>query len=913
MPRYCRSCGAELHNENAKYCPACGQPMHMQPQKPPPQDAYLLIQIPGQAPFELPLSHPAMSLGRAPDNLIVLTLPYVSIHHGRFVYEDEKWKYSDLGSTNGTFFNGYKVQNTQLKHGDILRIGDPHGNSVGLSFRSRQVESAQYDSGVMEIGSAKMDMTSDMTIGRDPASKLHLANPMVSWKHAVIAVSPQGHILHDLNSTNGTFVNGQRVLTPHFLRMGDEIQIGPYSLLYKESGVQQYEVAGGVRLDGIKITREVGHGDRVKRILNNISISIYPREFISLVGTSGAGKSTFMKALSGVSRAQYGEILINGDNLYEQFDLYRTMIGYVPQDDILHRDLKVGDALRYSARLRLPIDTSADEIEKRIDSVLEEVEMVAQKDQVINSLSGGQRKRVSIASELLAEPRLFFLDEPTSGLDPGLEKKMMYTLRRLADAGRTIVLVTHATANITQCDHVCFLSQGRMTYYGPPSETFDFFGVTTHDFSDVYDRLDDISPEVAKRQAVEWENKYRQSPQYSKYVKSRQTNLPARTAVKGEETIGQRPRVNVFRQLWVLTRRYFDLVMKDKILLTVLMAVMPLIAALILLVSNANNLVGDSLAEIDRQLTEGLANGNNSATYTVVGESQRLLFIMSFASVLLGLFASVYEIVKEWSVYQRERMVTLRILPYILSKLIVMGFFALIQCFLFLFVIGLRVDYPSDGILLPAIMEIYITLVLGSMAAITMGLLISAIVPNVNTVIYLVFVALMFQMIFAGVLFDLPGISSKASIFTLTRWSMEALGASTDVESLNELTRSRFQPDPVTEEVSTEVEKPSEEWEPVTVITKTQEITVPIQPGVFSTVPISVPEVTVNDMITVLETVTETFTVNPEAMDVYNEMEFQVNYKRTFPHLFKSWILLICYGCVFGLATAYILRRKDVK
>jgi hypothetical protein len=342
------------------------------------------------------------------------------------------------------------------------------------------------------------------------------------------------------------------------------------------------------------------------------------------------------------------------------------------------------------------------------------------------------------------------------------------------------------------------------------------------------------------------------------------------------------------------------------------MAVMPLTAALIVLVSSQNWLVGDASAEISRQLAEDIALGESSATYTVVGESQRLLFIMTFASVLLGLFASVYEIVKEWSVYQRERMVTLRILPYILSKIIVMGFFALFQCLLFMIVIGLKVDYPSDGVLLPAILEIYITLVLGSMAAIMMGLLISAIVPNLNTVIYLVFLALMFQMIFAGVLFDLPGISSNASALTLTRWSMEAMGASADVDRLNQLTRTRFQPDPVTEEVSTEVEKPSDDWEPVTVITTTQEITVPVQPGIYQTVPISVPEVTVNDMITVVETVTETFTVEPEAMDVTSEMEFQINYKRTLPHLIKSWFFLVGFGFFFGLLTSYVLRRKDV-
>jgi len=310
--------------------------------------------------------------------------------------------------------------------------------------------------------------TGSITIGRDPTSTIHLPGVVVSWSHARIDTVAERRVLVDLNSTNGTFVNGARISGSQLLREGDVIQVGPFKLVYQATGLQQYAEVGGVRLDGVRIVREVGSGGDTKRILDDISLSVLPREFIAVVGTSGAGKSTLLKALSGVAKAQGGQVLVNGDNLYQHFDLYRTMIGYLPQDDILHRDLKVADALRYSAKLRLPPDTSSAEIERRIDKVLEDVEMVAQKDQVINSLSGGQRKRVGIAAELLAEPRLIFLDEPTSGLDPGLEKKMMYTLRRLADAGRTIVLVTHATANITQCDHVCFLSQGRMAYYGPP-------------------------------------------------------------------------------------------------------------------------------------------------------------------------------------------------------------------------------------------------------------------------------------------------------------------------------------------------------------------------------------------------------------------------------------------------------------
>jgi len=911
--RYCRFCGAALRSPDARFCSACGRDLVVGSSPTSEQQSpCLLLRIPGQLLREIPMVGSILTLGRAPDSGIVIPVSYVSAHHGRFERRGNVWSYTDQSSTNGTYVNGQLVTSVDLHAGDVLRIGDPHGNSVGLNFRCPSEAALPYGSSMIELGMELLGKAGSITIGRDPASTIHLPGVIVSWSHARIDTVTEGRVLVDLNSTNGTFVNGARVVGSRLLREGDVIQIGPFKLVYQAGGVRQYAETGGVRLDGVRIVREVGSGGDTKRILNDISLSVLPREFIAVVGTSGAGKSTLLKALSGVARAQGGQVLLNGDNLYQQFDLYRTMIGYVPQDDILHRDLKVADALRYSAQLRFPPDTSSAEIDRRIDKVLEDVEMVAQKNQVIISLSGGQRKRVSIAAELLAEPRLFFLDEPTSGLDPGLEKKMMYTLRRLADAGRTIALVTHTTANTTQCDHVCFLSQGRMAYYGPPEETFAFFGVTSHDFADVYDKLDDIDPKVARRQAESWRRHYHQSELHQTYMAQRQRTLPKPPSAGRGGTERARPRVYPLRQLAVLTRRYFDLVMRDRLLLTVLMVIMPLIGVLMLLVSDSNWLVGNSLDEIDRQLAVDLIADGKSATYSVIGESQTLLFMMALASVLLGLFASVYEIVKEWSVYRRERMVTLRILPYLGSKIIVMGFFSLLQSLFFLIVVGLRVDYPAAGVLLPATVEIYITLVLGTMAAMLMGLLISAIVPNANTVIYLVFLALMFQMTFAGVLFDLPGLSQGASGFTLTRWSMEALGASTNVERLNQLTRTRFQPDTVTEEFSTEVEKPSEDWEPVTVITTTQEITVPIQPGVVQTVPISVPQIVENEMITVTELLTESVTVVPEPMDVTSEIAIRISYRRSLSHLLGSWAMLGFFGLMFGVATAVALKRKDV-
>jgi ABC-type multidrug transport system ATPase subunit/pSer/pThr/pTyr-binding forkhead associated (FHA) protein len=920
MARYCRFCGAELRKPDAHFCPVCGQRLSTPDgtEGDAQRHPYLTIRLPGHPGQKVPLRKPIITIGRNPDNDVVLSPQYVSGHHGRLEQRGQAWHYTDLNSTNGTFINGRLAPSATLRAGDILRIGDTEGNSVSLTFRPADVvDTPGPSTGPIQMGVTSLGMQPSHTIGRDPQAEIPLSAPVVSWHHARLEQTPEGHTLTDLNSTNGTFVNGQRLTHPRSLQQGDVVQIGPFKLVYEATGLQQYATTGGMRLDGVNLIREVGSGSRRKRILNDINISVYPREFIALVGTSGAGKSTLMMALNGFTRAE-GRVLVNGDDLYRHFDLYRTMVGYVPQDDIIHKDLTVANALHYAARLRLPADTTSEEIEQRIDEVLEQVEMIGQKDQVVTSLSGGQRKRVSIAVELLAEPNLFFLDEPTSGLDPGLEKKMMHTLRRLADGGRTIVLVTHATANIVQCDHVCFLSQGRMVYFGPPEEALGFFHVTSGDFADIYAQLDDPEPSRARQKAAEGEETFKQSGHYERYVANRQRALlQVEQQAAAETESRQRPRVSGLRQFLVLTRRYLDLVLRDKLLLSVLMVVMPIIGALVLLVSDANWLIGNPTAEIERQLAADLMSGKSSATYTIIGNSQTLLFIMALASVLLGLFASVYEIVKERSVYRRERMVTLRILPYIASKVVVLGLFALVQCLLLMVVINLKVDYPQRGIFLPAPVEMYITLVLGTLAAVLMGLLISALVPNANTVIYIVFLVLFFQMIFAGVLFELPGITDQFSNLTLTRWSMEGLGTSADMERLNTLTRTRFRPDPITETISMDVEKPDEGWEPVTVVTTTQEIEVPFQPDpsqpvIMQTVPISVPEVTVNDLVTVTETITETYTVEPEPMDVFSEQEFGINYTRTRKHLLTDWAILSAFCVLFAAATAIVLRRQDV-
>jgi ABC transport system ATP-binding/permease protein len=861
---------------------------------------YLLVRLPDQPEKKVTLQGNTYRLGRGPDNELVLPFEEISRHHGVIERRPDGWIYNDSNSTNGSYVNGERIRQVSLKEGMWLQLGKHPKRAVLIAYQAVvQVQSLEQNKpvgAVAAVQTLRQDPESStgmvplvtyqppaeqtITIGRDPLSSIQLESPVVSRKHAILKMIGVEWWLQDNNSHNGTSVNGRRILAAHQMKNGDIVQIGPYRLVYQGAGKLQVAVAShGLRLDGQSLTWEVGKPGKRKRILDNVNISCNPQEFVGLVGGSGAGKTTLMKALSGLLPSK-GNVLVEGDDLYRNYDAYRAQIGYVPQDDILHKELTVQQALWYSARLRLPSDVGAGEIQKRIQRVLEQVELAGQKDQPIHSLSGGQRKRASIAVELLADPPLFFLDEPTSGLDPGLEKKMMVTLRKLADGGKTILLVTHATANITECDQVAFMSQGRMVYYGPPQQAGEFFQVGGENFSDIYTEISDPDPKKSKVKAEGWAKRFQESPFFQRFIVERFKTLPKGGGRGGvaKQTTMKRARVSSLHQFFLLTRRYFDLVLRDRILLTILLAIMPLLAILVLMIAKSDWLVGLNPSEIDQYLLDKIAGGASNPVYSVAGKGQALLFIMSMASVLLGLFASAYEVVKERTIYQRERMVFLRLLPYVASKVLLLGVFSALQCLLFLVVINFKVYFPTWGVLLPALLEIYITLFLGSLAAIMLGLFLSSIAPNSNAVVYLILGVLFIQMLFAGVLFELPGASANLSKITLTRWTTEALGASVDLGELNAHSRTRFTIEEFTQEVEIEVEKPDPN----------------------------------NGMQIEKEWVTKEVTIPSQEKNLDTPFKFELDYNHDLLHLLGDWFMLIFLSLLFGIGTLIALKKKDV-
>ncbi len=781
----------------------------------------LIVRWMGGNSQRYPITEPTLRVGRAPDNDVVINHPAVSSHHLSLFVSSGAMTVTDLKSTNGTQLNGHRIPPNSpqpINFGDVIRIGDLTGNWVTLSLESAAGEALR----TLSLGKLDLSNLTSITIGRDPNAYLPLNHPTVSFHHAQIFKHNSSLFIKDLDSTNGTFVNGQRIRQSP-LNSGDEIQIGPFKLVYdaqNQSLAQSMRL--GHRIDAIKLGREVANH---KMILRDVSLTINPGEFVALVGGSGAGKSTLMKAMNGYEPANHGQMLLDAEPLYSKLELYRTQMGYVPQDDIIHRTLPVRVALWYAAKLRLP-DARPKEIEARIQEALRAVDMTEHADKPVRVLSGGQRKRVSIAVELLARPTLFFLDEPTSGLDPGLEKKMMYDLNRLADEGRTVVLVTHATANIEQCDHVAFLSQGHLAYYGPPSEALQFFNV--RDFSDIYLKLSqevdgakgkppppELQPYYNPKPGtptkttagVLWAEHYKRSQQFKKFVADRQSRL----AGKGQAALAaaappplRRSRDSFLRQTFILARRQFDLIRFDWRTLFILLLMMPLIGFLFMSVSEKQDLTGrpgtaDQIrVELEKEVdvlikewekkpvsSRGKLEDYTEKNYTPVENAQTLVTMLALALTQGGTFIAAYEIVKERAIYRRERAVNLSAIAYVLSKVIVLGIFAFIQVASVLFIISLRVDTDLPGAIFKdaGVFEMFITLYLAVLASITFGLFVSAIVPNTDVVLYAILVQLFVQIILGGTLFPID--SKVASATTISYWTTDALGSTVDMKQLN--------------------------------------------------------------------------------------------------------------------------------
>ena len=684
----------------------------------------------------------------------------ISSYHAIIRKVDDRYHIYDgdghRASTNGLFLDRTRITPSEghlLQNGIEIKIGLDPQNQILLKYFEPNNPVA-----LASLPKTRSISLQDRSVllGRDPDANLELNAAIVSRRHATIEPNGQGnYILRDY-STNGVFVNEVRVKNTIVLTDGAVIKIGPFTLIRRGDNLEVFDPGNQIRLDADRLYRIVrDQRGKTRVVLNDISFAIEPGQFVALVGGSGTGKSTLMRTLLGIDPTTKGKVYINGEDLRNNFNIYRTQIGYVPQDDIIHPELTVSEVLTYAAKLRLPPDINLKEV---VEKTLEQIEMTERRNVLVSQLSGGQRKRVSIGVELLADPKLFFLDEPTSGLDPGLDKKMMQLLRKLANQGRTIILVTHATANIRICDRVVFLGRGgRLCYFGSSREALTFFSVNTGDFADIYNEL-----ETSDENINEWVNNFRQSEYYRHYISNHlsidnlksPTNLPPK----------QQP-ASFWQQLFILIQRYLKLIFRDPINLGLALLTAPIGIGLILFaVRDKNPLIGDPEP-------------------TLAPLALRVLFVFTSACLWVGLSSSLQEIVKESAIYIRERLVNLGLFAYLGSKVIVLGLLAIFQTLLIAGVIILGFENPQSELISWPI-GVSITTFLTLISCISLGLMISSIVKNGSQANSALPLILLPQIIFSGVLFEMTGIASKFSWVMLSRWSVAAYGALVNVNEM---------------------------------------------------------------------------------------------------------------------------------
>jgi len=731
----------------------------------PPQ---LLINEPGQEPKIHSLTASQISIGRQEDNDIVLTNRFVSRSHARLEKRGQDYYLIPSPTTSNTLIlNGQPVMEpVTLHHGDKIRIGGyAPGEIVTLSYLSPEEEAA-----IAAQQAIKFTENRIMRIGRHPDNDIVLPAPTVSLYHAEVEKIGQRYRLRDLRSSNGVFVNGVGVSGDVWVLPGDAIQIGSYRFIVdKDEFSKSDQSEGGVRVDILGLNKWV---NKKLNILQDISLVFQPKEFIVVVGQSGGGKSTLVDAIAGYRPATQGNVIVNGAiDVYKEFDAIRSNIGYVPQKDIIHMELTIFQALDYAAKLRMPADTTNEERITRIEEVMEDLDLAHRKDTQISQLSGGQQKRVSIGVELLNKPGFFFLDEPTSGLDPGMETELMHLMRRLADQGRTIVMITHATKNVMLADKVVFLARGGfLTWFGPPEEALTYFDQyrserdrrsSAMEFDHIYTLLD--KEELGNGQ--EWATRYKNTSAYQKYIiepLAENSLLQKKVGSKRiAKPLAQYNQVSAFRQFFILSQRNVKIMTRDMFSLVLLILIAPMMASLDFVLATG----------VGRDPT-GFLNGQfNEFVVTLIS--------ITNTSVLVGGLAMMRELVKEREIYKRERRVNLKLSSYIMSKTWIAVILAVYQALCFTVIRYMAFEMPGGS---EEKFFFFITEFLLVLSGTIVGLFCSALTPNANSAPLLLILFVIPQMVLSGALVQLPeAITSPAPM----RWAFQAFvaisGAGSDV------------------------------------------------------------------------------------------------------------------------------------
>jgi ABC-type multidrug transport system ATPase subunit/pSer/pThr/pTyr-binding forkhead associated (FHA) protein len=762
-------------------------------------------------------------VGRDPSCQIVINDRSVSRRHAEIARVGDVWMIRDLASRNGIHLNGERTDVIRVTGGARVRIGSPHDGPL-LTFSvpaSRpapepvpepEPEPPAAVTSVMRPPPeppaappaeprpelASFEAAGTITIGRSAGCDIVLDDLLVSRRHAEVRQRGSTYQLVDLGSTNGTYHNGRRV-DRAVLQPGDLISVGHFELRFDGQRLHEHVDTGPVTLAAEGITVDIGK----HRIVDDVSFSLPQGSLLGIVGPSGCGKSTMIKALTGLRPATAGRVSYDGRDLYADYAELRYRIGMVPQDDVLHRQLTVRRALRFAASLRFADDVSRRERIRRVGEVMATLGLTKSAKQRIDKLSGGQRKRTSVALELLTEPSMLCLDEPTSGLDPALDRDVMQELRGMADRGRTILCITHSVLHLDMCHRVMVMCPGgTVGYFGPPGELLAFF--EADDYADVFAKV--------TNDPAYWSRRYRESDLYRRHVaepitadraRSRYAQTPepapapavppppagfavpepiARAVPQPiakalKLNLGRRGVVNQakdpvgpLREFTTLSLRMFAVVTADWAFFLFLLG-LPVVLALL---SHA----------VPGETGLGPPEGTSVAARL---EAQRLLVVLVVGAAFIGISSSIREIVSESAIYKRERAVGLSPGAYLASKFVVLGIINVIQVSIFVWLSVLGRGGPAEALVLGSpMLEIIVPVAMVTTSCTMLGLCISALTRSVPQTTPVLVVVVMAMLVLSGGLFELAGepVLNQVSWLSPTRWGFAAGASTVDLLSM---------------------------------------------------------------------------------------------------------------------------------
>ncbi len=704
-----------------------------------------------------------LTIGRDSGCAIVVADGRVSRTHATLAWDDnhETWVIRDAGSANGLFVDGVRGNEFRVTERLTVRLGekvdDPQlvisavrvpafaapvatvPNATSANLTAPNVTAPNPTSPTLAVVPPVV-RAQRTVVGKSAEADFIVSDVLVSRRHARVTPTESGLLLEDLGSTNGTYLNGA-LITAGYVHEGDVITVGNTDLTIRDGAIaflrQVSEKSGGLYVDNLEYALSSG-----KKLLNGVNLRSVPGTLTAVIGPSGAGKSTLAKVLAGVNKPSRGTVEFDGFDVHSSFELVRSRIGMVPQDDVLHTTLTVNRALTYAAKLRLRVDEDGHTRAAQVDRVIGQLDLDEHRRKRIDKLSGGQRKRASVALELLTEPALLILDEPTSGLDPALDRQVMQLLRSLATDERAVFVITHSVAYLDMCDDVLVLAPGGMpAYYGPPSGITAFFG--TEDWADIFSGLADDP-------VGSWDNYRASAP-------------PVAPPAERDRPAVRKPRrlsAPWLSQFITLCQRQVNLIFSDRVYLMFLL-LLPIIVGLLVIVVPGKN---------------GLGFANNEKP----GEPSQLLAMLVIGACFMGASISIRDLIGERPIFLRERAVGLPVSVYLAAKLLVFSVLAIFMAAVLTFVTFLFKPPPVESIFFTSPeVGLFVALAMTTVASMTLGLLLSALVRSNEQVMPLLIVVLMAQLVLNGGLLNLVDtpVIYELSDLILAKWSF-AMAAS---------------------------------------------------------------------------------------------------------------------------------------